>query len=72
MQKPWSSSGGGSVPGVSMLSDAYGQFLQFNAARKIGGMKTPFLLIMNSPYAPGEEDKRILLTPSGLKNARPI
>lgn len=59
-----SSSGGGTVPGVSMLSDAYGQFLQFNAARKIGGMKTPFLLIMKKEFLSDFQKEVMPLLPS--------
>ncbi|MCB1109809.1 MAG: hypothetical protein KDK64_02420 [Chlamydiia bacterium] len=49
-----SSQGGGTtsgtLPGVSVLTDTYAQFLQFNAAQKLGGMKTPFLMILKKEF----------------------
>lgn len=59
---------GGAIPGASVLSDTYGQFLQFNAARKIGGMKTPFLMVMSKEFLADFNREVMPLLPSYVWN----
>ncbi|WP_420422172.1 hypothetical protein [Simkania sp.] len=60
--------GGGTIPGASVLSDTYGQFLQYNAARKIGGMKTPFLMVMSKEFLADFNREVMPLLPSYVWN----
>lgn len=49
-QKESQNEHGINLPELSMLTDYYQQYIQYHAAQQLGGIKTPFLMIMTQDF----------------------